>query len=109
MSRDTVRSVAAAAHADAGRDFSRESGRESVREVRRAAGAPARARRLDPVSEPRAVRWLLTGAALAFLALFLVVPLAAVFFEALRKGVDFYLESLADPDAHVPHAAHAGR
>ncbi|AJY20036.1 sulfate ABC transporter permease subunit CysW [Burkholderia multivorans] len=57
------------------------------------------AKRLDPVSEPRAVRWLLTGIALAFLAFFLVVPLAAVFVEALRKGVGFYLESLADPDA----------
>ena len=57
------------------------------------------AKQPDPVSEPRAVRWLLIGVALAFLAFFLVVPLAAVFFEALRKGVGFYLESLADPDA----------
>ncbi|MDN7668666.1 sulfate ABC transporter permease subunit CysW [Burkholderia vietnamiensis] len=64
------------------------------------AAAHARAAmRLDPVTEPRAVRWLLIGVALAFLAFFLVVPLAAVFFEALRKGVGFYLESLADPDA----------
>ncbi|HDR8965268.1 sulfate ABC transporter permease [Burkholderia vietnamiensis] len=64
------------------------------------AAAHARAAtQLDPVSEPRAVRWLLIGVALAFLAFFLVVPLAAVFFEALRKGVGFYLESLADPDA----------
>ncbi|NTZ87103.1 sulfate ABC transporter permease subunit CysW [Burkholderia metallica] len=57
------------------------------------------AKRLDPVSESRVVRWLLTGIALTFLAFFLVVPLAAVFVEALRKGVGFYLESLADPDA----------
>ncbi|WP_043175287.1 sulfate ABC transporter permease subunit CysW, partial [Burkholderia ambifaria] len=57
------------------------------------------AKQPDPVSEARVVRWLLTGIALAFLAFFLVVPLAAVFFEALRKGVGFYLESLADPDA----------
>ncbi|EDT40634.1 sulfate ABC transporter permease subunit CysW [Burkholderia ambifaria] len=57
------------------------------------------AKQPDPVSESRVVRWLLTGIALAFLAFFLVVPLAAVFFEALRKGVGFYLESLADPDA----------
>ncbi|MET3819628.1 MULTISPECIES: sulfate ABC transporter permease subunit CysW [Burkholderia] len=57
------------------------------------------AKQPDPVSESRVVRWLLTGTALAFLAFFLVVPLAAVFFEALRKGVGFYLESLADPDA----------
>ncbi|MGU7839131.1 sulfate ABC transporter permease subunit CysW [Burkholderia sp. AW33-5] len=57
------------------------------------------AKQPDPVSEPRAVRWLLIGVSLTFLAFFLVVPLAAVFFEALRKGVGFYLESLADPDA----------
>ena len=45
------------------------------------------------------VRWLLTGVALAFLLLFLVLPLAAVFTEALRKGVDAYLAGLSEPDA----------
>jgi sulfate/thiosulfate transport system permease protein len=53
----------------------------------------------DPVTEPRAMRWILTGIALLFLALFLVVPLAAVFYQALSKGLAFYFESLADPDA----------
>ncbi|HEY3597871.1 MAG TPA: sulfate ABC transporter permease subunit CysW [Paraburkholderia sp.] len=57
------------------------------------------ARRIDPITEPRAVRWILTGIALLFLALFLVVPLVAVFYQALSKGVAFYFESLADPDA----------
>ena len=57
------------------------------------------ARRADPVTEPRLVRWLLTGIALLFLALFLVVPLVAVFYQALSKGLGFYLEALADPDA----------
>jgi sulfate/thiosulfate transport system permease protein len=57
------------------------------------------AHRLNPVTEPRLVRWLLTGIALAFLALFLVVPLAAVFTQAFAKGIDFYFESLKDPDA----------
>jgi|GEM_PF-3036 len=56
-------------------------------------------RRPDPVSEPPAVRWLLTGIALLFLALFLVVPLVAVFYQALAKGLRFYFASLADPDA----------
>jgi sulfate transport system permease protein len=56
-------------------------------------------RRDGPVTEPRAVRWILTGIALLFLALFLVVPLAAVFYQAFAKGVAFYFESLADPDA----------
>jgi sulfate transport system permease protein len=57
------------------------------------------ASRTDPVTEPRLVRWALTGIALLFLALFLVVPLVAVFYQALSKGIGFYLEALADPDA----------
>ncbi|WP_414445043.1 sulfate ABC transporter permease subunit CysW [Burkholderia sp. 22PA0099] len=57
------------------------------------------ARRHNPVSESRVTRWVLTGVALLFLAGFLVVPLAAVFAQALAKGIGFYFESLADPDA----------
>jgi sulfate transport system permease protein len=45
------------------------------------------------------VRCTLIGVALAFMFLFLVLPLAAVFTEALRKGLDAYLEALKDPDA----------
>jgi sulfate transport system permease protein len=45
------------------------------------------------------VRRTLIGLALAFLALFLLLPLAAVFTEALRKGLDAYLEGLREPDA----------
>ena len=45
------------------------------------------------------VRWLLTGIALAFLVLFLLLPLAAVFTEALRKGIDAYVDALKEPDA----------
>ncbi len=45
------------------------------------------------------VRRLLIGSALAFLLLFLVLPLAAVFTEALRKGVDAYVDALREPDA----------
>ena len=45
------------------------------------------------------VRFTLIGLALAFLALFLLLPLAAVFTEALRKGWDAYLAGLAEPDA----------
>ena len=37
-------------------------------------------------TEPRLVRLALTAVALAFLGLFLVVPLLAVFVEALAKG-----------------------
>jgi ABC-type Fe3+ transport system permease subunit len=45
------------------------------------------------------VRWTLTGIALVFMFLFLVLPLAAVFTEALRKGWDAYWEALREPDA----------
>ena len=45
------------------------------------------------------VRATLIAIALAFIALFLVLPLAAVFTEALRKGVDAYIAALKEPDA----------
>ena len=49
--------------------------------------------------EPFWVRAALTGIALVFLTLFLFVPLAAVFAEALRKGWDAYAEAIVEPDA----------
>ena len=45
------------------------------------------------------VRRLLLGTTLAYLSLFLAVPLLAVFTEALRKGIGAYFASLADPAA----------
>ncbi|MCX7278105.1 MAG: sulfate ABC transporter permease subunit CysW [Burkholderiales bacterium] len=45
------------------------------------------------------VRYTLLTVALVFLLLFLVLPLAAVFTEALRKGAGAYLEALQEPDA----------
>jgi sulfate transport system permease protein len=45
------------------------------------------------------IRYTLTGIALGFMLLFLVLPLAAVFTEALRKGWDAYAEALREPDA----------
>lgn len=50
-------------------------------------------------SEPAWVRWSLIGLALAFLGLFLLVPLAAVFAEALRKGWGVYLAAITEADA----------
>ena len=49
-------------------------------------------------SEPTWVRWSLIGLALAFVLLFLLLPLAAVFTEALRKGLPAALEALREPD-----------
>ena len=45
------------------------------------------------------VRYLLITVALLFVLLFLILPLAAVFTEALRKGLGAYLEALKEPDA----------
>ena len=50
-------------------------------------------------TEARWVRYTLTALALTFMALFLVLPLAAVFTEGLRKGFGAYLEALKEPDA----------
>jgi sulfate transport system permease protein len=49
-------------------------------------------------TEPPLVRWLLTGVALAFLTLFLLVPLVAVFWQAFEKGVGAYFSALTDRD-----------
>ena len=50
-------------------------------------------------SEPGWVRFCLTVVAILFLSLFLLVPLAAVFTEALRRGLQAYLKSFQDPAA----------
>ena len=49
------------------------------------------------ISEPPWVRRLLIAIALAFIALFLIVPLLSVFTEALRQGFGFYFQTLRDP------------
>ncbi len=51
------------------------------------------------LTEPPWGRGILLCLALGFLALFLLVPLAAVFFEAFRKGWALYLEAIVEPDA----------
>lgn len=51
------------------------------------------------VSEPFWVQLTLISVALIFLALFLIVPLVAVFKEAFSKGADVYFASLTEPDA----------
>ncbi|GGY74842.1 sulfate ABC transporter permease subunit CysW [Pseudoduganella plicata] len=54
---------------------------------------------VSDVLEPAWVRWVLLAVALAFLTLFLFVPLVAVFTEALRKGWQTYVEAIVDEDA----------
>ena len=50
-------------------------------------------------SEPVWLRWTLIAITLAFLSIFLFVPLAAVFTEAFRKGIETYFAALVEPDA----------
>ena len=54
---------------------------------------------INSTGEPVWLRRSLIGVALVFVVLFLVLPLAAVFTEALRKGFDAFLEALKEPDA----------
>ncbi len=49
--------------------------------------------------DPAWARGLLTGVALAFLGVFLLLPLAVVFSQALRKGAGFFFETIREPDA----------
>jgi sulfate transport system permease protein len=48
--------------------------------------------------EGRWVRWTLIALAVGFLVLFLVLPLLAVFSEALRRGFDAFFAAFDDPD-----------
>ncbi len=62
--------------------------------------ASTHARRLaSPTNEPVYVRWILILVGLLFMALFLVLPLVAVFSEALREGIGVFVQSLQQPDA----------
>ncbi len=64
--------------------------------------APALQSRMQAPSaldEPVWMRRLLIVIALLFLALFLLMPLASVFAEALRKGWSAYVAAIVEPDA----------
>jgi len=60
---------------------------------------PRASARRRATAEPWLVRWLLIALALAFLGVFLLIPLAAVFTEGLRKGVQAYFAALLEADA----------
>ncbi len=53
----------------------------------------------EATTEPPWVRALLIGAALLFITVFLLAPLAAVFTQAFSEGVWVYLKAIADPYA----------
>jgi sulfate/thiosulfate transport system permease protein len=60
-------------------------------------------RKVKPASDGRAdptpMRWAIIGVAIAFLALFIVVPLVNVFAQAFSKGLDAYVAAVSNPDA----------
>jgi sulfate transport system permease protein len=68
-------------------------------------GTIARSKAVPPRSphrvreEPAPIRWIIVGVAVAFLTIFLVLPLAVVFQQAFVRGVGPYLGALAHPDA----------
>ena len=64
----------------------------------RAVAAPELAPELA-TSDPRWVRRIVIGVAIAFVGLFVVVPLGAVFVEALRRGIAAYGRAIVDPTA----------
>ena len=53
----------------------------------------------EATTEPAWVKWSLVAVALGFLTFFLFVPLAIVFAEAFKKGIDVYLAAITEPDA----------
>ncbi len=52
-----------------------------------------------PTEDPPWARWTVLALVLGFLALMLILPLAAVFAGALKKGVEASLAAISDPDA----------
>lgn len=54
-----------------------------------------------PTEEAPWTRRLLIGGAVAFLALFLLLPLFTVFAEAFRHGLGAFLQAFADPDGQA--------
>jgi sulfate/thiosulfate transport system permease protein len=66
------------------------------------AAAPSRSTRFEESAaarEPVLVKWIIIGVSLTFFVTFLVLPLLAVFSEALRKGWAAYVAAITQPDA----------
>ncbi len=49
--------------------------------------------------EPRWIKWSVLGLSLSFFGIFILLPLIAVFVEALRHGLSPYLQAIIHPDA----------
>ncbi|MBG9737297.1 sulfate/thiosulfate transporter permease subunit [Paenibacillus alvei] len=60
---------------------------------------PSASQATNCTTESPVVRYTLIVIALGFISLVLLLPLAAVFVQAFKRGVDVYLAALLDPDA----------
>ena len=60
-------------------------------------------RQVKPASDARAdptpMRWAIIGITIAFLTLFVVIPLINVFAQAFSKGLEAYVAAIGNPDA----------
>ncbi len=54
-----------------------------------------------PTRETRPIRLLVIALVLAWLGVFLLLPLVSVFAEALRQGLGAYLVAIVEPDAQA--------
>ena len=62
------------------------------------ASVPPTVRATQATMERPLVRWALIGITVAFLGMFVFLPLAIVFVSALAKGVSVYFSALREPD-----------
>src|SRR6188472_3169564 len=53
----------------------------------------------DARADPTPMRWAIIGITIAFLTLFVVVPLLNVFAQAFSKGLEAYVAAIGNPDA----------
>jgi len=71
----------------------------AVAQMSVSSGRAERFERNPATSEPAAVKWFVIAISLTFFGAFLLLPLIAVFTEALRKGWEAYWAALIEPDA----------
>src|SRR5438105_2727938 len=53
----------------------------------------------NPRTEPGLVRFIIISLAIAFLSVFVVLPLVVVFAQAFSKGIGAYVAALTEPEA----------
>jgi sulfate transport system permease protein len=55
--------------------------------------------RINPLTERGGIRWVMIASALAYIVIFLLLPVATVFSEALAKGFGAYFEAIGEEAA----------